>query len=111
MTRRADQIVPLWVIRGNDAQTGAPKPGLTTTSTNLPSVNESDQAAVSAFFKTRTLCQWLGISIRSWTRAASLGLTPAPDLIVGRSPRWSPSTIERWLKTRPRLPGRKGGGE
>jgi hypothetical protein len=27
-------------------------------------------------------------------------------LLVGRSPRWSPVTIEKWLRTRPKLPGR-----
>jgi hypothetical protein len=40
-----------------------------------------------------------------------MGLTPAPDLILGNQPRFSSSTIERWLRTHPRLPGRGKRGE
>ena len=53
------------------------------------------------------LARFLGISIRSVDRANAAGLLPAADLVVGRSPRWSPQTIERWLRSKPRLPGRK----
>jgi hypothetical protein len=56
----------------------------------------------------RGLARFLGLSVRSLDRANALGLLPAPDLVVGRSPRWSPDTVSRWLRTRPRLPGRKG---
>ena len=72
-------------------------------------IDNQPEAATGACFTTRTVCERLGISVRSWTRAAALGLTPEPDLVVGRSSRWSPSTIERWLRTKPRLPGRTGG--
>ena len=88
--------------RGPTASLNIPAPSI-----NSNPAHETDEA-VAVCFTTRTLCEWLGISIRSWTRAAALGLTPAPDLVVGRSPRWSPQTIERWLKTRPKLPGRGG---
>jgi hypothetical protein len=54
----------------------------------------------------RGLARYLGLSVRSVDRANALGLLPAPDLVVRRSPRWSPETISRWLRTRPRLPGR-----
>jgi predicted DNA-binding transcriptional regulator AlpA len=56
------------------------------------------------------VCQWLGISVRSWDRAAAAGLTPKPDLIVGSSPRWLASSIRMWLRTRPNLPRRGGKG-
>jgi hypothetical protein len=55
----------------------------------------------------RGLARFLGLSIRSLDRANAFGLLPCPDLVVGRSPRWSPDTISKWLRTRPRLPGRK----
>ncbi len=54
------------------------------------------------------LAQYLGVSVRSLDRANAAGLLPRPDLVVGRSPRWSPDTIKRWLKARPKLPGRGG---
>jgi hypothetical protein len=112
MTRKPYRIVsqsaPAWEPGGNPSRAPAPSPAPPATLADVPSESDSDEAAVRACFTTRTLCQWLGISIRSWTRAAALGLTPAPDLVVGRSPRWSPSTIKRWLKTHPKLPGRGG---
>jgi hypothetical protein len=54
------------------------------------------------------LARFLGLSVRSLDRAAALGLLPAPDLVLGRSARWSPDTISKWLRTHPHLPGRKG---
>jgi hypothetical protein len=56
----------------------------------------------------RELARFLGLSIRSLDRASALGLLPCPDLVAGRSPRWSPETVSKWLRSRPRLPGRKG---
>jgi hypothetical protein len=56
-----------------------------------------DQAGFAAFLK---------ISYRSFTRAKAAGLLPRPDLMLGSSPRWSPDTVSKWLKTRPSLPGR-----
>jgi predicted DNA-binding transcriptional regulator AlpA len=49
---------------------------------------------------------YLGISYRSLDRVAAMGALPRPDLILGQSPRWSLESISRWLKGRPRLPGR-----
>jgi len=54
-------------------------------------------------------CQFalrLGISIRSLDRAIAAGVIPEPDLKVGKSPRWSEQTIQAFLLTKPRLPGR-----
>jgi hypothetical protein len=58
----------------------------------------------------KDVCRWLSISTKTWDRSAAQGLTPAPDYHVGKSPRWLATTIERWLKTRPKLPGRGGKG-
>ena len=68
-----------------------------------------DARPLTHCFTKRTLATYLGLSVRSLDRAAALGLLPTPDLIAGRSPRWTPGTIEKWLKNHPRLPGRKKG--
>src|SRR5262245_33589348 len=54
----------------------------------------------------RELAAYLGIGYRTLERAIAQGLLPPADLMVGRSPRWSPKTIERWLACKPKLPGR-----
>ena len=108
MTREAAAIISERAVRGKLSHDSSSSPNTPAHFSEANPVHETDEAAVAVCFTTRTLCEWLGISIRSWTRAAALGLTPAPDLVVGRSPRWSPQTIERWLKTRPKLPGRGG---
>jgi hypothetical protein len=58
----------------------------------------------------RGLAQYLGVSVRSLDRGCAMKLLPTPDLVVGRSPRWAPETIAKWLRTRPRLPGRSRRG-
>jgi hypothetical protein len=80
-----------------------------------PNIRESivqpDEPAPARCYTKRTLAGYLGLSVRSLDRANALGLLPIPDLTVGRSPRWSPETVSKWLRTRQRLPGRKGGVE
>jgi hypothetical protein len=71
-------------------------------------MGDHDTPAPASCLDKRRLASFLGLSVRSLDRANSLGLLPCPDLVVGRSPRWSPDTISKWLRTRPRLPGRKG---
>jgi hypothetical protein len=68
----------------------------------------TDEAAVAVCYDNARLARYLGVSVRSLDRANAAGLLPCPDLVCGRSPRWSPSTIAKWLKTRPKLPGRGG---
>ncbi len=94
--------------RGQQPPDPAPSPGTSDPSAQLNPAGQTDDEAVSVCFTKKTLCQWLQMSERSWSRATALGLTPAPDLVVGRSPRWSPATISKWLRSEPRLPGRKG---
>jgi predicted DNA-binding transcriptional regulator AlpA len=75
----------------------------------LPSpTGDDDTRALPSCMGKRGLARFLGLSVRSLDRASAMGLLPRPDLIVGRSPRWSPDTITKWLRTHPRLPGRKG---
>ena len=104
----ARKILPSWSGRGQQSHDPALSPGTSDPSTESSSVDQIDNDAVVRCWTKKTLCQWLQISVRSWDRAAAFGLTPAPDLVVGREARWSPSTIDRWLRTRPVLPGRRG---
>ena len=60
-------------------------------------------------YTKKSLAAHLAVSVRSLDRAAAEGLLPEPDLIAGRSPRWTPETIARWLANHPRLPGRRKG--
>ncbi len=72
-------------------------------------ISPADEHKGDRCFTKRSLSAFLGISTRSWDRAVAMGLTPPPDLLCGSSPRWSPATIEKWLRSRPRLPGRGKG--
>jgi hypothetical protein len=76
-----------------------------------PSNEISDEEAVAVCFTKKSLCAFLSISTRTWDRLAAQGMTPVPDLIVGASARWSPDTIRRWLRSSPRLKGRRKRGE
>jgi hypothetical protein len=108
MSRRATHIIGFGEGGGKTPTLAAPCPDPEVTSTADPKVSLTDEDAVARLFDKRRLAHYLGLSIRSLDRAAAMGLLPAPDLVVGRSPRWSPETITRWLKTRPRLQGRGG---
>jgi hypothetical protein len=105
----ARSIIPARPGRGKPSLIDATTSILAGGSGHIARECQTDEAAVSRCFTKKTLCDWLNISTRSWDRATAIGLTPAPDLMVGSSPRWTPATIERWLRTHPRLPGRKGG--
>jgi len=54
------------------------------------------------------LARFLGISTRSLDRINAEGWLPAPDFVLGRSPRWSPWTVRKWLRSKPKLRGRGG---
>jgi len=105
---RAHQIVPLWATSGQAPPSSDVSLSLLDGSSGPPGEQLSDEAAVAVCLDKNRLARFLGISVRTLDRANAMGLLPCPDLTVGRSPRWSPQTIQRWLKTRPRLPGRKG---
>jgi hypothetical protein len=98
----------LWEGRGQAPDDQALTRDAAPRSANRDSVKATGDAEAPVCFTVQSLCRHLSISTRSWTRAAALGLTPRPDLVVGRSARWSPSTIDRWLKSQPKLPGRGG---
>src|SRR5271157_2177340 len=102
-------IVPTWAMGGQASVDRRPSHDPAERSADRASDGHSDAAATARCYTKQTLTSYLGLSVRSLDRANALGLLPSPDLIVGRSPRWSTHTIERWLRTHPRLPGRKGG--
>ena len=66
---------------GNDLDTRDRLPGLTI----RPLVKLDDWRLV------------LNCSRRVVERLRSSGRLPAPDLLLGRSPRWKAETVERWL--------------
>ena len=107
-TRIVSKSSPSREGRGNTPDINARSPVPAITSSGVNPVPTTDEAAVARFWTKRTLCEWLQISTRSWDRATAAGLTPQPDLVVGREARFSPLTITKWLRTRPKLPGRGG---
>jgi hypothetical protein len=64
--------------------------------------------ATDRYHDRRSLAHYLRFSTRTLNRLMAAGSLPPPDLVIGKSPRWSPRTVEKWLRSRPRLPGRKG---
>ena len=102
------RILPSREGRGQQPPDPALSPGTPAHSSEVSPVHETDEAALAVCFDKQGLARFLGLSVRSLDRANAMGLLPCPDLVCGRSARWSPSTIERWLRTKPRLPGRKG---
>jgi hypothetical protein len=96
-------ILSSWERCGQDPQANPASdcPANGSASLSRESITDVVPYHTKASFARR--CAW---SIRSIDRAAAMGLLPPPDLMLGRSPRWSPETVERWLKSRPRLPGR-----
>ncbi len=92
--------------RGQPPGDPAPSPNGTAHSAEICSVPQTDETAAAVCVDKKGLARFLGFSVRSLDRAAAMGLLPRPDLTIGKSPRWSPDTIKKWLRTRPKLPGR-----
>jgi hypothetical protein len=103
------QILRAWASCGKSHNSSAPSPDPATTSPAPSTVQVTDDAL--ACLTKRKLAALLMISVRSLDRSIAEGVIPSPDLWIGPSPRWTERTISRWLKTRPKLPGRgrKGG--
>ncbi len=66
------------------------------------------KAAIQPFLMKTDLAQILAVSARSIDRLWESGQLPPPSFMLGRSPRWAPAVIERWLASNPQLSGRKG---
>jgi hypothetical protein len=84
---------PLWAMRGQHTHGPVASPNTSAPSVNSNPAHETDEAALAVCFDKRGLARFLGLSVRSLDRANAAGLLPCPDLICGRSPRWSPPTI------------------
>jgi len=97
-----------WAMRGQSPHDGRSSLEPVAPSTAAAPVQPTHEAPDHCVGKAE-LARYLGISTRTLDRANAMGLLPKPDLVVGRSPRWSPDTIKRWLRARPKLPGRGGG--
>jgi hypothetical protein len=103
----AHSIIRVWATGGSDSRDSA-------TSSNppdrsaTPSTDTVTDDALACLTK-RKLAELLLISVRSLDRAIAEGVVPQPDLWIGPSPRWTGCTISRWLRTRPKLPGRGKG--
>jgi hypothetical protein len=93
----------MWEPGGNELPPQPASPDLSSKSPTTSTVHVTD---VKPYFTRQKLAQICVMSTRGLDRAAAMGLLPKPDLVVGRSPRWSPETVFRWLRTRPHLPGR-----
>jgi hypothetical protein len=48
--------------------------------------------------KRADISRVLGINVATVDRWLRTGKVPAPDLFAGRSPRWFPATIAKWLE-------------
>jgi predicted DNA-binding transcriptional regulator AlpA len=96
-----------WAMRGQSPHDGRSSLEPVAPSTAAAPVQPTHEAPTCCLDKNG-LAQYLGISVRSLDRATAMGLLPQPDLVVGRSPRWAPDTIKRWLRARPKLSGRGG---
>jgi predicted DNA-binding transcriptional regulator AlpA len=98
-----------WAMRGQSPHDGRSSLKPVAPSTTAAPVQPTHDAAPTTCLSKSGLAEFLGLSVRTLDRAGAMGLLPKPDLVVGRSPRWSPDTIKRWLRARPKLPGRGGG--
>ena len=96
-----------WAMRGAITPDGHQSNGETAPSAGASPVQPTRDAPDHCVGKAE-LARYLGVSIRTLDRAGAEGLLPRPDLVIGRSSRWSPETIKRWLRARPKLPGRGG---
>jgi predicted DNA-binding transcriptional regulator AlpA len=100
---RSPKSTPLWCQCGQDSSRVDARLVTRDYSDATNPVQETGEVC----FTRQTLARFLNISTRTLDRLAGQGLLPKPDLLVGRAARWTPQTIERWLKARPTMPGRR----
>ena|SRR5271157_990590 len=99
-----------WAMRGQPPPDCRLSKEQAAPSTAPAPVQPTHDAAPTTCLSKRGLAEYLGVSTRTLDRSIAMGLLPKPDLVVGRSPRWSPETVRKWLRARPTLPGRGRGG-
>lgn len=56
---------------------------------------------LSAYLDITEAAKRLGVRPGTVTRYRSWRVFPAPDVMLGRSPRWSPETLDLWQASRP----------
>jgi hypothetical protein len=85
---------------------GAPSPDAPIPEAKSPQSATDHDSQAAGLFNLETLAKHCACSVKSLTRARAMGLLLEPTLMIGRSPRFSPEAVRRWLLTRPKLPGR-----
>lgn len=54
-------------------------------------------AAIEALLSVNEVSAVLGCVRRTLERLRSTGAFPKPDAMVGRCPKWKPSTVQSWI--------------
>jgi hypothetical protein len=103
----ARRIIRMGDECGNDRKAHLPRPSHTDTSAD-PSRDQLTDDPPPCFDRSG-LARFLHVSVRTLDRLAAQGLLPPADLTISGSKRWLRSTISRWLASKPKLSGRKGG--
>jgi predicted DNA-binding transcriptional regulator AlpA len=62
---------------------------------DLPTLAQAEPALL---WRLDTVAKSLGIGRRTLERMRTAGQFPPPDVMIGRSPRWRPETIRRWVE-------------
>ena len=78
-------------------QSSAPGAGLDSFPTHNI-IEPSTTSPTRLAYRLAELATLLGISRRTLERERSAGRFPRPDLNIGKSPLWSPATIQRWIE-------------
>ena len=70
----------------------------------------SSPQAVEQLLRLVDVARCLGISRRTFERERSAGRFPVPDLKIGKTPLWRPSTVQNWIEAQSRKSSGQGGG-
>jgi predicted DNA-binding transcriptional regulator AlpA len=62
---------------------------------DLPTLAQAEHALL---WRLATVAKSLGIGRRTLERMRAAEQFPPPDVMFGRSPRWRPETIRRWVE-------------
>jgi hypothetical protein len=57
----------------------------------------SPASALEPLLNFDDITTFLSCGLRTVERWKAAGKLPKPDLMIGRSPRWKPETIRRWV--------------
>jgi hypothetical protein len=95
----------VWEGQGQDSRAPTTNPQPPDASGDLAS-DKASEDPMSRCFTKRSFSAFMQWSERTTDRLIASGAMPRPDCWINDRPRWLPSTIERWLKSKPKLRGR-----